>query len=158
MKYRQVRKHAHDSHSVSSFRLYGSECRHGNFKTFYGGKNENDILKHQLVLAYISFTMKENLRILNGFTRDNWLISHRQLSILPNVLLFRHGFRHYCCCLSNAFSRHEHNFRVLRSSVIFILHKINMILISLLALCFPSAVISCLHCWRNYEVAKGEVT
>ena len=42
MKYRQVRKHAHASNSVSSFRLYGSECRHGNVKTFDGGKNEND--------------------------------------------------------------------------------------------------------------------
>ena len=163
MKYRQVRKHAHASHSVSSFRLYGSECRHGNVKTFDGGKNENvanDVLKDQIVLAYISFTMKENLRMLNGFTRDNWLTSHRQLSVLPNVLIFGHGFRHYCCCLIMLIKCIQPTWTWFQSpsSVIFTLHKINMILFSLLAVCFLSAVISCLHCWRNYDVVKGEVT
>ena len=41
MKCCQVRKQARVSHSVSSFRLYRSECWHGNVKTFDGGKNKN---------------------------------------------------------------------------------------------------------------------
>ena len=120
----------------------------------------NDVLKDQIVLAYISFTMKENLRMLNGFTRDNWLTSHRQLSVLPNVLIFGHGFRHYCCCLIMLIKCIQPTWTWFQSpsSVIFTLHKINMILFSLLAVCFLSAVISCLHCWRNYDAVKGEVT